>query len=100
MLNDGTYKTTKNNMHNLGWKAQFFKSADVSILGHGCGVSQYPLFYDQIKKYQMLPRPYNGSYPVDNGHQFLIEPWIIALSQSVEIFVMVKILAELRKFVG
>ena len=34
------------NMHKLGWKAQYFKSADVSMLGHDCGVSQYPQFYD------------------------------------------------------
>ena len=44
MLDKGTYKTTIQNMHKLGWKAQLFKSADVSILGHGCGFSQYPQF--------------------------------------------------------
>ena len=49
-------------MNKLGWKAQYFKSAGVSILGHGCGVSQYPQFYDINKKIQMLPRPYVGSY--------------------------------------
>ena len=48
ILNEGTYKTTIHNMHKPGWKAQFFKSADVSILGNGCGVSQYPQFYDRI----------------------------------------------------
>ena len=37
-------------MHNIGWKVQFFNSADVSMLVHGCGVSQYPQFYDRIKK--------------------------------------------------
>ena len=46
MLDEGTYKTTIKNMHNLGWKAKFFISADVSMLGHGYGVSQYPQFYD------------------------------------------------------
>ena len=50
-------------MHKLGWKAQLFKSADVLMLGHGFGVSQYPQFYDKIKKkYKILPRPYEGSY--------------------------------------
>ena len=42
MLDEGTYKTTMQNMHKLGWKAQFFKSAGVFMLGNGCGVSQYP----------------------------------------------------------
>ena len=38
-----------------------FTSADASILGNGCGVSQYPQFYDQhLEKYQLLPRPYLG----------------------------------------
>ena len=48
MLDEGTYKTAIQNMHKLSWKAQFFKSADVLMLGHGCGVSQYPQFYDRI----------------------------------------------------
>ena len=50
ILDEGTYKTTLHNMQKLGWKSQFFKSADVSILGHGCGVSKYPQFYEIIKK--------------------------------------------------
>ena len=29
----------------LIWKNSSFTSADVDILGHGCGVSQYPQFY-------------------------------------------------------
>ena len=44
------YRTTVQNMHKLGWKVQFFKSADVMLLGHGCGVSQYPQFYNRIIK--------------------------------------------------
>ena len=48
MLDEVTYKTTMHNMYKLGWKAQLFKYADVYILGHGCGVSQYPQFYDII----------------------------------------------------
>ena len=75
---------------NFGWKAQFFKTADVSILGHGYDVSQYPQFYDRIIYiYQMLPRPYVGIYVGEEGRQFLQEPWIIALAKSVEIFIMV-----------
>ena len=45
----------------------------------------------EFKKHQMLPRPYKESYSGDKGHQFLQEPWILALSKSVEIFVMVLI---------
>ena len=49
MLDVGKYITTVQNIHKLGWKAQYFKSADISMLGHGCGVSQYPQFYDTKK---------------------------------------------------
>ena len=49
MLDEGKYRNTVQNMHKLGWKAQLFKSADVSMLGHSCGVSQYPQFYDTNK---------------------------------------------------
>ena len=41
--------------------------------------------------YQMLPRPYMGSYSGGKGHQFLHKPWIIALAKSVETFSMVSI---------
>ena len=37
----------------------YFTSADVSMLGYGYDVSQYPkLFYEDLDIYQMLPRPY------------------------------------------
>ena len=48
MLDERNYRSTVQNMHKLGWKAQYFKSADVSMLGHSCGVSTYPQFYDTI----------------------------------------------------
>ena len=51
MLDEVTYKTNIHNTHKLSWKAQLFKSADVLMLGHGCGVTQYPQFHDRIKKY-------------------------------------------------
>ena len=44
MLGEGNYRKTVQTMHKFGFKAQYFKSADVSMLGHGCGVSQYPQF--------------------------------------------------------
>ena len=37
-------------MHRLGWKENYVKYDDVSMLGHGCGVSQYPQFYDRTRK--------------------------------------------------
>ena len=33
-------------MHNIGWRENYFNSYYVSMLGHGCGVSQFPQFYD------------------------------------------------------
>ena len=79
-------------MHKLGRKAQYFKSADVSMLGHSCGVSQYPQFYDtNNKKFKMLPRPYVQSYSGEKGHPFLHKPWILALSKSVKTFILVSI---------
>ena len=33
MLNEGTYKTAIQNMHKIGWKEKFFKSADVFDVG-------------------------------------------------------------------
>ena len=33
MLDDGTYKTTIQNMYKLVWKAQYFKYSDLSVLG-------------------------------------------------------------------
>ena len=49
MIDEVTYKTFIHNMHKLGWKENYFKSADVSMLGHGFGVSQYPQFYGRTK---------------------------------------------------
>ena len=79
ILDEGKYITTVQTMQKLGWKSQYFKSADVSMLVHGCGVSQYSQFHNtNIKKFQMLSRSYMGSYSVEKGHQILQQPWIIA----------------------
>ena len=48
-IDEGTYKATIQNIHKLVCKAQLLKYADVSMLGHGWGVSQYPQFHDTIK---------------------------------------------------
>ena len=39
----------------------------------------------------MLPPPYVGSYSVQKGHKILQQPWILALSKSVETFIIVSI---------
>ena len=79
-------------MHKLGWKSQFFKSAGVSMLGHGCGVSLYTQFYDRIKYiYQILLHTYMISYIGENGQQYFQEPWVLKLAKSVETFIMVSI---------
>ena len=44
IFDNGTYKTSIQNIDKLGWKANQFNYADVSMLGRGCGVSQYPQF--------------------------------------------------------
>ena len=72
MINEETYKITIRNMYKIGWKANYFKSADVSMLVHGCGVLKYSQFYERTKNiYQVLPRLYVGSYSVEKGRQFL-----------------------------
>ena len=72
MIDKGTYKISIQNMPKLGWKSRYFKSTDVQMLVHGCGISQYPQVDEKIKeKHQMLPRTYVGSYSGKKGHQFL-----------------------------
>ena len=46
-LNDKNYKRKVKRLHDAGLEKQFFTSDDVTMLGHGYGVSQYPQFYDQ-----------------------------------------------------
>ena len=45
-----------------------------------------------IKKYQMLPRPYVGSYSGEKFQQILQQPWIIALAKSIETFIEVSMI--------
>ena len=46
-LNDIHYKRTVRELHSSGWKNIYFDYAVVSMLGYGCGMSQYPRFYDK-----------------------------------------------------
>ena len=45
----GLKKTVKQ-LHHVGWEYNHFKSSDVSMLVHSCGVSQFKQFYDRQKK--------------------------------------------------
>ena len=84
IIDEGTYKKNIQNMHKIGWKAQLFKSDYVSILGHGCGVSQYPQFYEKNKnRYKMLPRSFVGSYLGEKGHYFFQEKCICKVYSSI-----------------
>ena len=57
------YKKPVRKLHDTGWKNRYYTSADVSMLGYGCGVSKYPqLFVEDLYIYQMLPRPYLTSF--------------------------------------
>ena len=38
------YKKIVRKFHDTGWKNSYHTSADVSMLGYGCGVSQYSQF--------------------------------------------------------
>ena len=59
-------------IHYAGWKKSYSNSADVSMLGYGCGVSQYPQFYlIYLDMYQVLPSQYIGSFDVFPGDMFI-----------------------------
>ena len=64
------YKETLRKLHNTGWKNSYHTSADVSMLGYGCGVSMYPQFFvEDLDIYQMLPLPYLRSFSGGPGDQ-------------------------------
>ena len=56
-FNNNNYNITVKKFHDAGWKKSYLTSANVAIIGHKCGVSQYPkLYYQQLEKYQFLTR--------------------------------------------
>ena len=71
-MNDINYKRTIRKIHDIGCKNSYFTSADVYMLIYGCGVSQYPQFYDKdLDMYQVLPCPYIGSFEGFPGDKFI-----------------------------
>ena len=72
-------------LHDAGWKNSYFNSADVSMLGYGCGISQYSQFF--VKDwdiYQVLPRSYLWSFYWVPGNK-VIEKKGIGLGKSRKI---------------
>ena len=60
----------------------YLTSADVSMLGYGCGVSQCPQFYAKyLDMYQVLPRPYIGYFDGFSGDK-LIKKMGVRLGKS------------------
>ena len=63
-------------LHDAGWKNGYFTSSDASMLGYGCGVSQYPQFYVKyLDMYQVLPHPYIGSFYGFPGDKLALKNW-------------------------
>ena len=60
-MNNWVKRITKNsnNFHDTDWEKSYHTSADVSMVGYGCGLFQYPQFFVKyLDMYQMLPCPY------------------------------------------
>ena len=69
-LNDNNYKILVKKLHDSDWVNIYLISADVAMLGHGCGVSQYPQFYyHHLKNYQWLPCSYLEIFDGFNGYK-------------------------------
>ena len=80
------YRKTVRKLHDNGWKNSYHTSADVSMLGYGWVVSQYPQFcVEDLDTYQMLPRPYLRSF--DGGPGDIFKKWLLDLESRAETFV-------------
>ena len=72
------YKKTVRKFHDTGLKNSNHISSDAYMLGYGCGVSQYPQFFDKdLDMYQMLPCPYLRSFDGCPGDK---KNWVINLA--------------------
>ena len=80
---------TVKKFHDCGWKICSHKSADVAMLGYGCGVSVYPQFYDkENNSFHMLPRPYIRYFDGQCSDQVLKKEWVLNLAKRAETFVL------------
>ena len=83
------YKVTVRKFHYCGWKISYHKSADVVMLGYGCGVSMYPKFFvEDLKTFQMLPRQYRISFDVEPADQVLKQKWVLDLENRAKTSVL------------
>ena len=85
--NNELYELQKNSekFHDTGCKNIYFTSANVSMLGYGCGVSQYHQFYvKDLDMYQVLPHPYFGSFDGGPGDKLILKMGVI-LGKSIRI---------------
>ena len=74
--------------HDTGWKKSYHTSADVYMLGYGCGVYQYPQFFvEYLDIYQILPRPYLRSFDGGPGEKLRKKKWVLDLANRAETFV-------------
>ena len=80
-------------LHDFGWKNTSHISADVAMLGYGCGVSVYPhFFYDKkMNSFHMSPRPYIRSFDGQCSDLILKKEWVLNLAKGTETFVLEKI---------
>ena len=59
------------------------------MLGYGCGVSMYTQFFvEDLKTYQMLPRPYMRSFDGEPADQVLKQKWVLDFENRAETFVL------------
>ena len=59
------------------------------MLGYGCGVSMYPqVFVEDLKTYQMLPRPCMRYFYGEPADQLLKQKWVLELANRAETFVL------------
>ena len=76
-FNDIDYKKTVKHYIILVGGEISLTSTDVSMLGYGFGVSQYPQFYVKaLDMYQVLPRPYLGSFDGFPGNKLIKKEWV------------------------
>ena len=72
------YKKKVRKYHDIGWKNSYHTSAYVSMLGYGCGVSQYPQFFvEDLYIYQMVPRPYLRSFDGGPGEKLIKQKLVL-----------------------
>ena len=78
------YKKKVKKLHDTGWKNSYLTFADFSMLGCGCGVSQYTQFFVKyLDMYHMLNRPHLGSFDGGPGDR-LIKKRVLDLEGRAE----------------